>query len=107
MLNFFVTFKVYNDADILEKIMKDRRRDLGPATDEDDMMSPKLKISTLSDRADLRHVVKSEEISAIVAHQAMGRLVVINTQTLCFNCRKEQHYSEKVKVPNTVTAEAE
>uniref|UniRef100_A0A3Q1AJN0 Protein polybromo-1 n=1 Tax=Amphiprion ocellaris TaxID=80972 RepID=A0A3Q1AJN0_AMPOC len=36
--------QVYNDADILEKIMKDRRRDLGPATDDDDMMSPKLKI---------------------------------------------------------------
>lgn len=45
MLNFSVMFKVYNDADILEKIMKDRRRDLGPATDDDDMMSPKLKIS--------------------------------------------------------------
>lgn len=38
-------FKVYNDADILEKIMTDRRRDLGPARDEDDVMSPKLKIS--------------------------------------------------------------
>uniref|UniRef100_A0A3Q3XI85 Protein polybromo-1 n=1 Tax=Mola mola TaxID=94237 RepID=A0A3Q3XI85_MOLML len=36
--------QVYNDADILEKIMRDRRRDLGPATDDDDMMSPKLKI---------------------------------------------------------------
>ncbi|XP_078804069.1 protein polybromo-1 isoform X3 [Oryzias latipes] len=36
--------QVYNDADILEKIMEDRRRDLGPATDEDDTMSPKLKI---------------------------------------------------------------
>ncbi|XP_035008805.1 protein polybromo-1-like isoform X1 [Hippoglossus stenolepis] len=36
--------QVYNDADILEKIMKDRRKDLGPATDDDDMMSPKLKI---------------------------------------------------------------
>ncbi|KAM4588811.1 protein polybromo-1-like isoform 5-T5 [Odontesthes bonariensis] len=36
--------QVYNDADILEKIMNDRRRDLGPATDDDDMMSPKLKI---------------------------------------------------------------
>ncbi|XP_029990474.1 protein polybromo-1-like isoform X3 [Sphaeramia orbicularis] len=35
---------VYNDADVLEKIMKDRRRDLGPATDDDDVMSPKLKI---------------------------------------------------------------
>ncbi|XP_023181417.1 protein polybromo-1 isoform X2 [Xiphophorus maculatus] len=36
--------QVYNDADILEKIMEDRRRDLGPATDDDDIMSPKLKI---------------------------------------------------------------
>ena len=46
LMNLFVVFKVYNDADILEKIMKDRRKDLGPATDDDDMMSPKLKIST-------------------------------------------------------------
>ncbi|KAM8916386.1 protein polybromo-1-like isoform 4-T4 [Spinachia spinachia] len=38
--------QVYNDADVLEKIMKDRRRDLGPATDDDDALSPKLKIST-------------------------------------------------------------
>uniref|UniRef100_A0A8C2XCN4 Protein polybromo-1 n=1 Tax=Cyclopterus lumpus TaxID=8103 RepID=A0A8C2XCN4_CYCLU len=36
--------QVYNDADILEKIMKDRRRDLGPVTDDDEIMSPKLKI---------------------------------------------------------------
>ncbi|KAM4613208.1 protein polybromo-1-like [Polymixia lowei] len=36
--------QVYNDADVLEKIMKDRRRDLGPVTDDDEMMSPKLKI---------------------------------------------------------------
>ncbi|XP_010775835.1 protein polybromo-1 isoform X3 [Notothenia coriiceps] len=36
--------RVFNDADVLEKIMKDRRKDLGPATDEDDMTSPKLKI---------------------------------------------------------------
>ncbi|XP_043979166.1 protein polybromo-1-like isoform X6 [Gambusia affinis] len=36
--------QVYNDAAILEKIMEDRRRDLGPATDDDDIMSPKLKI---------------------------------------------------------------
>lgn len=42
-MNVFVTFKVYNDADILEKIMKDRRRDLGPATDDDDMVSPDRK----------------------------------------------------------------
>lgn len=45
MMNLSNEFKVYNDADILEKIMKDRRKDLGPATDDDDMMSPKLKIS--------------------------------------------------------------
>uniref|UniRef100_A0AAQ4NYX8 Protein polybromo-1 n=1 Tax=Gasterosteus aculeatus aculeatus TaxID=481459 RepID=A0AAQ4NYX8_GASAC len=36
--------QVYNDADVLEKIMKDRRRDLGPATDDDDISSPKMKI---------------------------------------------------------------
>uniref|UniRef100_A0A8C4NV17 Protein polybromo-1 n=1 Tax=Dicentrarchus labrax TaxID=13489 RepID=A0A8C4NV17_DICLA len=36
--------QVYNDADVLEKIMKDKRKDLGPASDDDDMMSPKLKI---------------------------------------------------------------
>uniref|UniRef100_A0A672IS18 Protein polybromo-1 n=1 Tax=Salarias fasciatus TaxID=181472 RepID=A0A672IS18_SALFA len=36
--------QVYNDADILEKIMKDRRKDLGPAAEDDDVMSPKLKI---------------------------------------------------------------
>lgn len=36
--------QVYNDADILEKIMKDRRRELGPPPDDDDLMSPKLKM---------------------------------------------------------------
>ncbi|CAL8338803.1 unnamed protein product [Merluccius merluccius] len=37
--------QVYNDADVLEKILKDRRRDLGPSIDDDDMMiTPKLKI---------------------------------------------------------------
>uniref|UniRef100_A0A6Q2YS67 Protein polybromo-1 n=1 Tax=Esox lucius TaxID=8010 RepID=A0A6Q2YS67_ESOLU len=36
--------QVYNDANILEKIMKDKQRDLGPMPDDDDMMSPKLKI---------------------------------------------------------------
>lgn len=47
MTSLLVLFQVYNDADILEKIMKDRRRDLGPVTDDDDMMSPKLKIRML------------------------------------------------------------
>ncbi|XP_030632413.1 LOW QUALITY PROTEIN: protein polybromo-1 [Chanos chanos] len=36
--------QVYNDANILEKILKDKRRELGPVPDEDDIVSPKLKI---------------------------------------------------------------
>lgn len=44
-MSLFALCKVYNDADVLEKIMKDKRKDLGPATDDDDVMSPKLKIS--------------------------------------------------------------
>lgn len=50
MVSLFIVFQVYNDADILEKIMKDRRRDLGPLPDDDDVMSPKLKISMLEIR---------------------------------------------------------
>ncbi|XP_065810845.1 polybromo 1, like isoform X4 [Labrus bergylta] len=36
--------QVYNDADILEKILKDKRKELGPQPDEDDVGSPKLKL---------------------------------------------------------------
>ncbi|XP_061689897.1 protein polybromo-1 isoform X2 [Syngnathoides biaculeatus] len=36
--------QVFNDADVLEKIMTDRFKDLGPATDEDDIVSSKMKI---------------------------------------------------------------
>uniref|UniRef100_A0A3Q0SJU1 Protein polybromo-1 n=1 Tax=Amphilophus citrinellus TaxID=61819 RepID=A0A3Q0SJU1_AMPCI len=36
--------QVYNDADILEKILKDKRKELGPPPDEDDVGSPKLKL---------------------------------------------------------------
>ncbi|KAM9758919.1 polybromo 1, like isoform 8-T8 [Menidia menidia] len=36
--------QVYNDADILEKILKDKRKELGPHLEEDDMGSPKLKL---------------------------------------------------------------
>lgn len=39
--------QVYNDADILEKILKDKRKDLGPAPEEDDVLSPKVKLSML------------------------------------------------------------
>ncbi|XP_061076620.1 protein polybromo-1 isoform X1 [Conger conger] len=36
--------QVYNDANILERILKDKKRDLGPVPDDDDVASPKLKI---------------------------------------------------------------
>ncbi|XP_034022274.1 polybromo 1, like isoform X2 [Thalassophryne amazonica] len=36
--------QVYNDADILEKILKDKRKELGPLSEEDDVGSPKLKL---------------------------------------------------------------
>ncbi|XP_012684837.2 polybromo 1, like isoform X5 [Clupea harengus] len=36
--------QVYNDADILEKIVKDKKKELGPVPEEDDMGSPKLKL---------------------------------------------------------------
>ncbi|XP_063071885.1 protein polybromo-1 isoform X2 [Engraulis encrasicolus] len=36
--------QVYNDANILEKILREKRRELGPMPDDDDILSPKLKI---------------------------------------------------------------
>uniref|UniRef100_A0AAR2JX71 Protein polybromo-1 n=1 Tax=Pygocentrus nattereri TaxID=42514 RepID=A0AAR2JX71_PYGNA len=36
--------QVYNDANTLEKIMRDKKRELGPTPDDDDIISPKLKI---------------------------------------------------------------
>ena len=36
---------MYNDAHILEKLLKDKRKELGPLPDDDDMASPKLKLS--------------------------------------------------------------
>ncbi|XP_076013006.1 polybromo 1, like isoform X2 [Genypterus blacodes] len=36
--------QVYNDADILEKILKDKRKELGPTAEEEDLGSPKLKL---------------------------------------------------------------
>ncbi|XP_027135668.1 polybromo 1, like isoform X3 [Larimichthys crocea] len=36
--------QVYNDADILEKILKDKRKELGPSPEEEEMGSPKLKL---------------------------------------------------------------
>uniref|UniRef100_A0A673JPM0 Protein polybromo-1 n=1 Tax=Sinocyclocheilus rhinocerous TaxID=307959 RepID=A0A673JPM0_9TELE len=36
--------QVYNDANILEKILREKRRELGPPRDDEDIVSPKLKI---------------------------------------------------------------
>ncbi|XP_049589995.1 protein polybromo-1 isoform X4 [Syngnathus scovelli] len=36
--------QVYNDADILEKILKDKRKELGQPPEEEDVGSPKLKL---------------------------------------------------------------
>ncbi|XP_029455309.1 protein polybromo-1 isoform X5 [Rhinatrema bivittatum] len=40
--------QVYNDAHILEKILKEKRKELGPLIEDDDMASPKLKLSRKS-----------------------------------------------------------
>ncbi|XP_075431141.1 protein polybromo-1 isoform X20 [Ascaphus truei] len=40
--------QVYNDAHVLEKILKEKRKELGPVPDDDDMASPKLKLSRKS-----------------------------------------------------------
>uniref|UniRef100_A0A3Q3A0H8 Protein polybromo-1 n=1 Tax=Kryptolebias marmoratus TaxID=37003 RepID=A0A3Q3A0H8_KRYMA len=36
--------QVYNDADVLEKILKEKRKELGPPPEEEDVGSPKLKL---------------------------------------------------------------
>lgn len=40
----FFYLQVYNDANILEKIVKDKQKELGPPPEEDNMGSPKLKL---------------------------------------------------------------
>lgn len=37
--------QVYNDSYLLEKVLKEKRKELGPVPDDDDIASPKLKIS--------------------------------------------------------------
>ncbi|XP_034294925.1 protein polybromo-1 isoform X2 [Pantherophis guttatus] len=37
--------QVYNDAHILEKILKEKRKELGPLLEDDEIASPKLKLS--------------------------------------------------------------
>ncbi|NXC70224.1 PB1 protein, partial [Anhinga anhinga] len=39
---------VYNDAHMLEKILKEKRKELGPLAEDDDVASPKLKLSRKS-----------------------------------------------------------
>lgn len=36
---------MYNDADVLEKILKDNCKELGTLAEEEDLGSPKLKLS--------------------------------------------------------------
>ncbi|XP_052425229.1 protein polybromo-1 isoform X1 [Carassius gibelio] len=36
--------RVYNDANILEKVLREKRRELGPPPDDEEIVSPKLKI---------------------------------------------------------------
>ncbi|XP_044158019.1 protein polybromo-1 isoform X3 [Bufo gargarizans] len=40
--------QVYNDAHVLEKILKEKRKELGTLPDDDDVASPKLKLSRKS-----------------------------------------------------------
>ncbi|KAM7170447.1 protein polybromo-1 isoform 2-T5 [Macrochelys suwanniensis] len=40
--------QVYNDAHILEKILKEKKKELGPLLEDDDIASPKLKLSRKS-----------------------------------------------------------
>ncbi|XP_054136649.1 protein polybromo-1 isoform X17 [Melozone crissalis] len=40
--------QVYNDAHMLEKILKEKRKELGPLAEDDDVASPKLKLSRKS-----------------------------------------------------------
>ncbi|XP_032927665.1 protein polybromo-1 isoform X17 [Catharus ustulatus] len=40
--------QVYNDAHMLEKILKEKRKELGPLAEDDDIASPKLKLSRKS-----------------------------------------------------------
>ncbi|XP_062441755.1 protein polybromo-1 isoform X6 [Rhea pennata] len=40
--------QVYNDAHILEKTLKEKRKELGPLPEDDDVASPKLKLSRKS-----------------------------------------------------------
>ncbi|XP_050813654.1 protein polybromo-1 isoform X18 [Gopherus flavomarginatus] len=40
--------QVYNDAHVLEKILKEKKKELGPLPEDDDIASPKLKLSRKS-----------------------------------------------------------
>uniref|UniRef100_A0A8C6XVZ4 Bromo domain-containing protein n=1 Tax=Naja naja TaxID=35670 RepID=A0A8C6XVZ4_NAJNA len=42
--------QVYNDAHILEKILKEKRKELGPLLEDDEIASPKLKLSNFIPR---------------------------------------------------------
>lgn len=105
--------KVYNDAGILEKIVKDKRKELGASPEEgtDNMGSPKLKLS-MSDSF-LWVFNKTSEI-CFFKNERKGYIVVLITFTWKFSyfcslcilvpytcmfftiislCRKEWHVS--------------
>uniref|UniRef100_A0A8C6V9I5 Protein polybromo-1 n=1 Tax=Naja naja TaxID=35670 RepID=A0A8C6V9I5_NAJNA len=44
-LHYCILTTVYNDAHILEKILKEKRKELGPLLEDDEIASPKLKLS--------------------------------------------------------------
>lgn len=58
--------QVYNDADILEKILKDKRKELGPPPDEEEVGALKLKPSEFLSRVPSRKRDKDSSLSQIL-----------------------------------------
>lgn len=54
---------MYNDAHMLEKILKEKRKELGPLAEDDDIASPKLKLSktTLCSLVSFQHLQHNTE----------------------------------------------
>lgn len=46
---------MYNDAHMLEKILKEKRKELGPLAEDDDVASPKLKLSKATSYIAMSH----------------------------------------------------
>lgn len=52
--------QVYNDADILEKIVKEKQKELGPLPEDDDVGSPKLKLRVLCHSKKIKNKIKNQ-----------------------------------------------